>query len=51
MNQTMKMKISRPGPIESVMFTDGMLVTAEDLNSAMRYPLTVMQVLNRAYFG
>lgn len=51
MNQTMKMQKSRPGPTESVTFTDGMLVTAEDLNAAMRYPLKVMQVLNRAYFG
>lgn len=51
MNQTMKMKTMKPGPTVSVTFTDGMLVTADDLNAAMRYPLSVMQVLNRAYFG
>ena len=28
-----------------------MLVTAEDLSAAMRYPLSVVQVLLKAYFG
>jgi hypothetical protein len=51
MNQITKGKISRPGSTEAVKFTDGMLVTAEDLNAATHYPLAVTQVLLRSYFG
>jgi hypothetical protein len=51
MNQIVKSKNSRPGSTEAVTFTDGMLVTAEDLNAAARYPLEVVQVLLRSYFG
>lgn len=55
MNQTSKSRtkarISRPASTEAVSFTDGMLVTAEDLNAAMRYPLSVVQVLLRSHFG
>jgi len=36
---------------EAVEFRDGMLVTAEDLKAAMRYPLSVGQVLFRGFFG
>lgn len=42
---------SVPGSTEGVHFTDGMIVTAEDLSAATRYPLSLMQVLIRAYFG
>ncbi|MGZ8284040.1 MAG: hypothetical protein ACXW27_00355 [Allosphingosinicella sp.] len=51
MNQIAKHKVSRPGSTEAVKFIDGMLVTAEDLNAATHYPLAVMQVLMRSYFG
>jgi hypothetical protein len=51
MNQITKHKVSRLGSTEAVKFTDGMLVTAEDLNTATHYPLAVMQVLLRSYFG
>ena len=56
MNQTqsksrIKSRISKAGSTEAVSFTDGMLVTAEDLNSAMHYPLAVVQILLRSYFG
>lgn len=51
MNQTIEWKKSQAGSTEAVQFTDGMLVTAEDLGAAMRYPLSVVQVLLRAYFG
>ena len=51
MNQTTKSKMSKPASTEAVKFTDGMLVTADDLNAAMHYPLTVAQVLFRSYFG
>ena len=49
--QTMQWKKTQAGSTEAVEFTDGMLVTAEDLGAAMRYPLSVMQVLLKAYFG
>lgn len=51
MNQTMEWKKTQPGSTEAVQFSDGMLVTAEDLTAAMRYPLSVIQVLLKAYFG
>ncbi len=53
MNQTTKnrIKISRPASTAAVRFTDGMLVTAEDLTAAMHYPLAVVQVLLKSYFG
>jgi hypothetical protein len=51
MTQTTKRKISRPSSTEAVVFTDGMLVTADDLQAAMHYPLSVVQVLLRSYFG
>ena len=35
----------------STVFDNGMVVTAEDLDTAMRYPLAVFQTLVRAYFG
>ena len=40
-----------PASAEQVLFRDGMIVTAEDLEASMRYPLQLMQVVNRAYFG
>lgn len=42
---------SRATSTEAVRFSDGMLVTAEDLTAAGRYPLDVLQVLVRSYFG
>ena len=51
MNQTIEWKKTQPGSTEAVQFSDGMLVTAEDLTAAMRYPLSVIQVLLKAYFG
>lgn len=37
--------------IVSPQFTDGMVVTASDLNSAMHYPVELFQALVRAWFG
>lgn len=51
MTQTTKNSTSRPASTEAVAFTDGMLVTAADLRAATQYPLSVMQVLVRSYFG
>ena len=51
MTQTKEWKKTQPGSTEAVQFSDGMLVTAEDLGAAMRYPLSVIQVLLKAYFG
>lgn len=51
MNKTIEWKKTQPGSTVAVQFNDGMLVTAEDLSAAMRYPLSVIQVLLKAYFG
>ena len=51
MTQTTKNSTSRPASTEAVAFTDGMLVTAADLRAATQYPLSVMQVLVRSFFG
>lgn len=51
MKQATRSKISKPASTEQVTFSDGMLVTAEDLDAAMHYPLAVVQVLLRSYFG
>jgi len=51
MNQTTKIRKSEPASTEAVSFTDGMLVTADDLQAAMHYPLSVVQVLLRSYLG
>jgi len=51
MTQTIEWKKTQPGSTEAVQFTDGMLVTADDLTAAMRYPLAVVQVLLKAWFG
>ncbi|MCG6986334.1 MAG: hypothetical protein LJE61_14170 [Thiocapsa sp.] len=40
-----------PMRAESVNFTDGMIVTADDLSTAMAYPIALMQSVNRAVFG
>ena len=37
--------------LETTKFKDGMVITANDLDTAMRYPLAVFQTLIRAYFG
>lgn len=42
---------TRKTNIKSTVFTDGMVVTADDLDSAMRYPIDLFQTLVRAYFG
>lgn len=36
---------------KATLFTDGMVITADDLSTAMVYPLDMMRALNRAYFG
>jgi hypothetical protein len=51
MTKTTEWKKTQPGSTEAVQFSDGMLVTADDLTAAMRYPLNVIQVLLKAYFG
>ena len=51
MNQTTKIRKSEPASTEAVSFIDGMLVTADDLQAAMHYPLSVVQVLLRSYLG
>lgn len=51
MNQTTKIRKSEPASTEAVSFVDGMLVTADDLQAAMHYPLSVVQVLLRSYLG
>lgn len=51
MKQTTKSSVSWQASTEAVVFTDGMLVTSDDLSSAMHYPLSVVQVLLRSYFG
>ncbi len=51
MTKTNEWKKTQPGSTEAVQFSDGMLVTAEDLSAAMRYPLSVAQVLFKAFFG
>ncbi|MBR0804367.1 hypothetical protein JQ636_12530 [Bradyrhizobium japonicum] len=42
---------TRSMSMQSVKFKDGMVITADDLDTAMRYPLGVFQTLVRAYFG
>ena len=37
--------------VRSTVFGDGMVVTAADLETAMEYPVEVMQTLVRAFFG
>jgi hypothetical protein len=44
-------EIIRPMRHEQVLFKDGMIVTADDLQAAMQYPLGVFQTLIRAFFG
>src|SRR5262249_54950808 len=44
-------KATRSTSLQAVNFKDGMIVTADDLATAMRYPLAVFQTLVRAYFG
>jgi hypothetical protein len=42
---------TKPTPIESVTFRDGMIVTAEDLDAAMRYPASLLHIVLRAFLG
>jgi hypothetical protein len=51
MTKTIQWKKTQPASTEAVQFSDGMLVTAGDLTAAMGYPLSVIQVLLKAYFG
>jgi hypothetical protein len=37
--------------LESVKFSDGMVVTADDLDAAMTYPADMLQTVLRSYFG
>jgi hypothetical protein len=40
-----------PMRAESVNFSDGMIVTADDLSTATAYPVDLMKLVNRAVFG
>ena len=42
---------THPMSAESVNFKDGMIVTADDLRTAMHYPVALMQALNKAVYG
>jgi hypothetical protein len=42
---------TRPMSAESVSFKNGMIVTADDLSTAMHYPIALMQALNKAVYG
>lgn len=42
---------TRQGSTEAVRFSDGMIVTAEDLGAAQRYPVSLLRTVLRAYFG
>jgi hypothetical protein len=44
-------EIFRPTSHEQVVFKDGMIVTAEDLQAASNYSLGIFQTLIRAFFG
>ncbi len=37
--------------VQSTVFSDGMVVNSEDLNTAMMYPMNLMRVFMQAYFG
>jgi hypothetical protein len=41
----------RPTQLERVTFTDGMIVTADDLDAAMLYPASMLQIVLRAFLG
>lgn len=51
MNELKLFDETRSTPVHSTIYTDGMVVNADDLDDAMRYPLELIQVLIRAYFG
>jgi len=42
---------ARPTGLERVTFHDGMLVSADDLDAAARYPVSLLQSVLRAYLG
>jgi len=42
---------THPMSAESVNFKNGMIVTADDLSTAMHYPVALMQTLNKAVYG
>ena len=44
-------EMTKATPIEAVKFKDGMIVTANDLEAAMRYPVSMFQTVMRSYFG
>ena len=37
--------------VKSTVFADGMIVNSDDLNTAMMYPIELMQMFMQAYFG
>ncbi len=51
MSQTKLPSETRRTNVKSTIFSDGMVVSAGDLDTAMRYPVDLFQVLIRAYFG
>ncbi|GAA2756229.1 hypothetical protein [Actinopolymorpha rutila] len=42
---------TKPTTIEAVSFRDGMIVTADDLDAAMRYPTSLLLTVFQAFFG
>jgi hypothetical protein len=44
-------RTSRATSLQAVNFRDGMIITADDLTSAVAYPLAMFQTLVRAFFG
>jgi hypothetical protein len=42
---------TKPTTIEAVTFRDGMIVTADDLDAAMRHPTSLLLTVFRAFFG
>ncbi len=51
MNELKIFDETRNTNIKSTVFTDGMVVNAGDLDTAMRYPIELWQTLINAYFG
>lgn len=49
--QEYKKPIIQSTRTEQIVFKDGMIVTAEHLQTAMHYPVSLFQTLVRAYFG
>ncbi|MEE8056673.1 MAG: hypothetical protein V3T17_02375 [Pseudomonadales bacterium] len=51
MNDLKLSETTHPSSVQSTVYSDGMVVNSEDLNTAQQYPLALMQIFMRAYFG